>query len=45
MNGHERDDWERELAAEYAIDAFFEGASDDEIREYWRTQEARKLVL
>lgn len=42
MNEEER---EHDLAAEYAIEAFFERATDDEIREYWRTQEARKPVL
>jgi hypothetical protein len=34
MNDKEREEFELDLAAEYAVEAFFEQASKAEIREY-----------
>ena len=36
MNEEELDHYERDLAAEYAVEAFFSEATENEIREYER---------
>jgi hypothetical protein len=39
MNEHERADRERDAAAEYAIEAFLEGASENELRRFRRSMD------
>ncbi len=40
MNAEQQDEWERDRAAEYAIEAFLDGANDDEIDRYLIMQRA-----
>jgi len=45
MNAEERHERERDRVAEYALEAFLDGASDEEIDRYLRMQRADHPVV